>query len=327
MPAALTKAAVEGMIADRMAAVIEGAVKAVNAEAHKLSSVVEILQAKMLDFEKKDVHNIKECEDLLSENISLKKTNAALEAKIAALEFQCQAANKRPVPAIQPSPIIHSSRPEPPPLPTSTKVNESTTRPSWTQVVRKSRKVIVGTQQVRNSAMKAVPTGYPVKVFVSRLSPTMLPSAVEEEVLVRAGVAVKATKLVSKMPWKYSSYLLDCLSTDLKTLLHPSVWAQGLVVKRWYEPRPRIGVVQCDEPPNMNNGGITSTLLSAPAGVLPDDSRSDEQSSDQDTPIQNEFDRSFSASGDTQAADQSTENVSSDNLSTEDTRPTNSSTQ
>lgn len=122
--------------------------------------------------------------------------------------------------------------------------NSSEIRPAdgnWVQVKKKKRtQGIVGSAQTTSKVFKSVKTGFPVRVFVSRLPPDIGYDELEREVLSKAGVAVKATKLQSKMPRLYASFLLDCISTDLKTLLHPSVWPEGLVVKRWFDHRKRI---------------------------------------------------------------------------------------
>ena len=109
----------------------------------------------------------------------------------------------------------------------------------WTEVKRRKVKrekagVVIGAS-VSTGSFSAVKTGYPVKVFISRLPPSMTGQDLSHMILSKAGVSVQATPLISKMPSLYSSYIISCHSTDLATLLHPSVWPIGLVIKRWYD--------------------------------------------------------------------------------------------
>lgn len=114
----------------------------------------------------------------------------------------------------------------------------NSTRGSWTKVVSKKRpvkKFVTGCASTASSAFEAVRTGYPVKVFVSRLPPYMTRTQLEYEVKAKTNVSVQANARQSRMPGIYSSYILDCTSNELKTLLDPNVWPAGLIVKRWYD--------------------------------------------------------------------------------------------
>lgn len=125
---------------------------------------------------------------------------------------------------------------------------------------RARKRAIHGTSStIGPNSLVAVPTGYPVEVFISRLHPDTTTKEVEEGVLAKAGVAVKVTPRPSKMPHLYSSFLLGCISTDLKALLHPSVWTKGLVVKRWYNHQKPAAASSTDAPSAHDPSSSTLT--------------------------------------------------------------------
>ena len=106
-----------------------------------------------------------------------------------------------------------------------------------------------GPQQVRSAGNKAVigsRTSGPIKavaavkrisIFMSRLPPGTGETAVTEYVTEQTGaVEVTAIKLKTKYD-TYESYRLDIMNPSRDNILDPEIWAQGLVVRRFFAKR------------------------------------------------------------------------------------------
>ena len=85
------------------------------------------------------------------------------------------------------------------------------------------------------------------KVFVSRLAQDFSSEVLREFVFELTGdVNCKVEKLNTKLPY-YSSFVVTCHKEHEETLLDPSEWEKGVLIRRYYEKRPNT-----DDPQNRN---------------------------------------------------------------------------
>lgn len=245
------------------------------------------LEAKLAELATANAQLSAELSEARKENKSLKalsieladtrKENTSLKALLeTAFPLPGQASGPRHQPSRGRSKSVQRS--DPGDIPQGSKgspgLGTNSTAQSWAKKVssyKPSKGTVFGAAPVNQGpkGLVAVRTGYPVRVFVSRLSPTTTTASLEADVLDSAGVAVTATQLSSKMPRLYSSFLMSCQSTDLKTLLHPSVWVKGLVVKRWYD-HPRTTQPSQTAKPNQasrDTSGVSTDTISAAAAI------------------------------------------------------------
>ena len=86
----------------------------------------------------------------------------------------------------------------------------------------------------RAGTIKAVAAVKRLSVFMSRLPPGTGEDAVRSYVKEQTGAEdVTATKLRSKYD-SYESYRLDIVNPSSADILDPELWAQGLVVRRFF---------------------------------------------------------------------------------------------
>lgn len=289
-PAGLSKAATE-VVENLVTASVSPLLTKINSFESQLSTAISLLQSaaatgstKQQLIDRLEVVNadltkrVSELEALVRvKNAQIASLESAVQPRTIGLEASA-AAGEFPLPVTGTSnSLARSGQPNDGPSRSSSHANSSVEENTWVKVVRKNRKrmnCVAGSATVESgNPLAAVSTGYPVKVFVSRLSPTISSSELEAAVLANAGVTVSATPLVSKMPKLYSSYMLHCISTDLKPLLHPTAWPKGLVVKRWFSRR------RSSSESSQREGLHRSTATDAPAQPhLPSTSFSTEES-------------------------------------------------
>ena len=120
-----------------------------------------------------------------------------------------------------------------PKKPAGAAANESTPSADRPQQVRPTaNKTVIGSG--RAGTIKAVAAVKRLSVFMSRLPPGTGEDAVRSYVKEQTGAEdVTATKLRSKYD-SYESYRLDIVNPSSADILDPELWAQGLVVRRFF---------------------------------------------------------------------------------------------
>ena len=85
--------------------------------------------------------------------------------------------------------------------------------------------------------IKAVKSVRRVSLFVSRLPPDTDAQTIQEYVKEQVGATeVVATRLKSRFD-SYASYRLDLSDPSVSDVLDPEIWAQGLLVRRFFTRR------------------------------------------------------------------------------------------
>ena len=108
-------------------------------------------------------------------------------------------------------------------------------KPPPSKVVPKTsptNKSVVGLQ--KSSVIKAVKSVRRVSLFVSRLPPDTDADMIQEYAKEQVGaMEVVATRLKSRFD-TYASYRLDLSDPSVSDVLNPEIWAQGLLVRRFF---------------------------------------------------------------------------------------------
>ena len=103
------------------------------------------------------------------------------------------------------------------------------------QQARPAAKAIIGSRT--SDSIKAVTAVKRVSVFISRLPPGTGEEAVRKYAMEQTGAdAVTALKLKTKYD-TYESYRLDLMNPSCDSVLDPDLWAQGLVIRRFFTSR------------------------------------------------------------------------------------------
>lgn len=127
------------------------------------------------------------------------------------------------------------------------------------QVRSTVRKTVIGSG--KTDTIKAVTAVKRLSVFMSRLPPGTGEDAVRAYVKKQTGAEdVTATKLKSKYD-SYESYRLDILNPSSADILNPELWAQGLVVRRFFvkqrsENRPHSETEQAVSAADLPADGV-----------------------------------------------------------------------
>ena len=104
-----------------------------------------------------------------------------------------------------------------------------------TAKVNAAPKSVVGQQ--KTNLIKAVKSVKRMSLFVSRLPPDTDAKVVEEYAKEQVGAAaVVATKLKTRYE-SYESYRLDVTDPSVSDVLDPELWAQGLLVRRYFHKK------------------------------------------------------------------------------------------